>query len=265
MNNQQLINSGLILLGHIQDERLTASSDTAVLQRIDPQNSKLTAHLIAERQADGAGERDVLQLFRKIEAGFDESELGELCFELGVDVEDLNGRNRLDKIRSLITHLERRNRLPDLVKRCAALRTDTDWGVTEEGGRETAILSKLNITVVIDIARPALRNVATYLDYQRIDANFIVFRHKQAGQFFSVHDDWQQLAITFGDVMDRIKREFNGACLHFFMAGPGALLFSMGCIWGTVDEAVVYHYENSLYHPVLSTTRKLRQISSGWT
>jgi hypothetical protein len=265
MINTQRINTGLQLSQQITTQNPIAVGKTSVAHRLDPQNSKLTAFLIAERQTSEVVDRDVLQLFRKIEAGFDESELGGLCFELGVDIEDLNGRTRLDKIRALITYMERRNRMPDLVERCAALRSDTDWSVTKKGGEETAVLSKLNIAVVIDIARPALRNVAAYLDNQGIDANFVVFRHAEPGQFFSVHDNWQQLAITFGDVMDRIKREFNGVKIHFFMAGPGALLFSMGCIWGTVDEAVIYHYENNTYHAVLSTTRELRQIVSGWS
>lgn len=264
MNNQQLINDGLALLEQTQNERLAVFSDTVLLQRLDPQNSKLTAFLIAERQTTGEKKRDVLQLFRKIEARFNESELGGLCFELGVEVEDLNGRNHLDKVRSLSTYMQRRNRLHELVERCAALRPDTDWSVEESGG-ETAIFSKLNMAVVIDIARPALRNVAAYLDHKDIDANFVVFRHAEPGQFFNINDDWHQLAITFGDVMDRVKREFNGAKIHFFMAGPGALLFSMGCIWGTVDEAVIYHYENNTYYPVLNTTRELRQIPSGWS
>ena len=51
-----------------------AMGNTAVLHRLDPQNSKLAAWHIAERQMGGVGERDVLRLFRKIEAG--------LCFEL---------------------------------------------------------------------------------------------------------------------------------------------------------------------------------------
>jgi hypothetical protein len=122
MNNSQLVQAGLSLMEQISEHDPVAVGDTAVLQRLDPQNSKLTAWLIAERQSSETEERDVLRLFRQIEAGFDESELAGLCFELGVDMENLNGHNRLDKIRSLVTYMQRRSRLPDLVERCARIR-----------------------------------------------------------------------------------------------------------------------------------------------
>lgn len=264
MGNIDLIENGFELLKGEGVKAVSVSPDTLV-QRYDAANSKLHAYLIAARLSpDENNHRDILQLYRKMEPIFNESEIQELCFELDIDYEDLNGRNRLDKLRELITYMQRRNRLSDLVELCQAKRPRLNWDVDRVAKSETAVQPKLNIAVVVDVARPALRNAAVYLDDAAIDANFLVFRHEQPGTFFDVKDDWQQLAITFGDVMDRLKREFNGVKLHFFLAGPGGLLFAMGCIWGTVDEAMVYHYENNTYYPVVPISRELRQVLSGW-
>lgn len=265
MSNLQLITAGLALIDQLNDKTEVAQDDTAVIQRLDPKNSKLTALLIGERPSAEGSEQDALQLYRKMEPLFNESELQGICFDLNVDYENLSGENRLDKLREFVTYMQRRQHLPELITRCAELRPKEKWGIDDVDMSDTAVQPKLNTAVVIDVARPALQNVVTYLDDNDMDANFVVFRHEQAGQFFSTNDDWQQLVITFGDVMDQIKRRFNGSRIHFFMAGPGALLFSMGCIWGTVDDAVVYHYENNKYYPILNIERELRQIPSGWT
>ena len=264
MKNIDLIENGLDLLKTHQG-KTTAVSPTTLLQHYDTNNSKLHAYLIASRlPADEGERRDVLQLYRKMEPLFNESELTAICFELGVNYEDLNGRNRLDKVRELIIYMERRQRLPDLINVVQKQRPRVNWELDRVGVAETAVQPKLNTAVVIDISRPIVRNVAAYLDDKNIDTNVILLRHVEPGQFFNTSDDWQAIAITFGNVMDRVKREFNGSKIHFFMSGPVGLLFAMGCIWGTVDEALVYHYENDTYHPVLPITRKLRQVTSGW-
>lgn len=265
MTNMQLITEALALQPQLTPDQPTATSDTTLIQRYDAGNSKLQAYLMASRLAAAATEhRDILQLYRKMDPVFNESELQELCFELNIDFEALDGHNRLDKLRALITYMNRRQGLPTLVKHCRELRPRQNWDITNLVEGVMPIQPKLNLAVVVDVARPSLQNVAAYLDDNNLDVHVIVFRHEQPGQFFSVHDNWQALVLTFSDVMDRVKREFNGAKIHFFLAGPVSLLFGMACVWGTVDEATVYHYENGTYHPVIPITRELRQVISGW-
>ena len=263
MQNSKLVDNTLPLLEHLAQE--TAVSPTTLLQRYDANNSLLHAYLMASRvEQEGESYQDLLQIFRKMEPLFNLSELQNLSFELGINFEDINGQNRIDKLRELLTFIERRNRLDELIKKCAEKRPHIDWLPKKQEESEAIVRSKLNMAVVIDIARPSLRNVATYLDDQNMDVNFVVFRHAEPGKFFKTDDDWQAIGITFGDVMARIKREFDMAKLHFFLAGPGSLLFAMGCIWGTVDDATIYHYENNTYHPVLPISRSLRETLSGW-
>jgi len=261
MSNVQLVNAGVTLLGESNQPNGTITKgNIAVIQRLDSQNSKLAANLIMERQISTVVDREMQQLLPKIKSSFDKSELRQLCFTLDVDIEDLNGDSRSDKILSLIEYMERREQLFLLREQCANLRPATDWGMSDD----VDIVPKSETAVVIDVARPAVQKVAAYLDAQGTKANFLVFNNKEGG-FFKINDDWEQLTITFSDVMDKVKRKFPETRIHFFMAGPGALLFAMGCIWGTVDNAVVYHYDNggtNTYYPMLETTRKLRQITS---
>ena len=58
--------------------------------------------------------------------------------------------------------------------------------------------------------------------------------------------------------MNKIKRSAGGKRVHIFLAAPLPLVFAMGAVWGTVDEASVYHWEQNTYHKVVNISRKLR-------
>lgn len=59
---------------------------------------------------------------------FSESELRDLCFDLGIDYESLAGANKPDKARELVIHCERHDRLSDLVTAVEKLRPDISSG-----------------------------------------------------------------------------------------------------------------------------------------
>lgn len=58
---------------------------------------------------------------------FDESELRNLSFDLGVDYESLPGATKGDKARELVAYFERRDRLAELIQACHGLRPDASW------------------------------------------------------------------------------------------------------------------------------------------
>lgn len=58
---------------------------------------------------------------------FNESELRDLCFDLGVDYESLLGEGRADKARELIGYMERRKRIPELIMKGEKQRSDILW------------------------------------------------------------------------------------------------------------------------------------------
>lgn len=59
---------------------------------------------------------------------FNKSELKDLCFDLGVNYDELqNSESTKDAARELVAYLDRRNRLSDLVARCYQLRPKVKW------------------------------------------------------------------------------------------------------------------------------------------
>lgn len=259
MNNQQLISDSLILLDQIRASQPTATSATAVTHRLH-HTPQLTATLIARLQADkDLDHANLVKLFQKVDHHFNDSELRDLCFRLNVPYEDLTGPGKRDKTRELVTMLDRHGRLPDLISLATQLRPKVNWQDPPQRIGDVDVIARLNVAVVVDIARPAIRNVARYLDEVELEVNFLLLQKTQPNQFLSPEDKWDDFVAAFAGTMDNVKHNFSEAQLHFFLSAPGALIFGLGCIWGTVDEAEVYHYEHGTYYPVISISRDLRR------
>ncbi len=58
---------------------------------------------------------------------FNEEELRDLCFTMGIDYESLPGEGMKGKTREILTFLERHNRIPELVEVVRDSRPDLDW------------------------------------------------------------------------------------------------------------------------------------------
>jgi formylglycine-generating enzyme required for sulfatase activity len=73
-------------------------------------------------------EKKYLSKLRQILATrFNEGELRDLCFDLGLDYGDLVGETRSDKARELVAYLGRRDRVSDLVETGRRIRPDIRW------------------------------------------------------------------------------------------------------------------------------------------
>lgn len=68
------------------------------------------------------------QLRQNLAEYFSDSELRDVCFDLGASYDDLGGEGKADKARELVTHLDRRGRLEELVALCSRLRPHVSWG-----------------------------------------------------------------------------------------------------------------------------------------
>jgi len=64
----------------------------------------------------GNGEANLITLRTALDDGYNDNELRDLCFELGIDYEDLGGDNQSAKARELVLFAKRRNRTADLVR-----------------------------------------------------------------------------------------------------------------------------------------------------
>ncbi|MCA9957424.1 MAG: hypothetical protein KC443_00230 [Anaerolineales bacterium] len=155
MNNQQIINEGLNLL--TQTGLNPAMGETAVTHYLHT-TPYLTAALIAQRHdAADIDHANLVKLFEKINRHFDDSELRDLCFQLQVDYADLSGMEKRDKVRELVTWMDRHGRLPDLTTLANQLRPKVKWQDLPQHAGNVPIVAKLDVAVVVDIARPADR------------------------------------------------------------------------------------------------------------
>ena len=126
------------------------------------------------------------------------------------------------------------------------------------------IVTKDDVAIVVDISRRLLRNVGQYLEEQKIDADVIVLTNDAAfgdvPKFLDPKDTpaWVELAQDFNAGMSRVKAAVGAARVHIFLGTPLPLAFGMGAVWGTVDNATVYHWQDNTYYPVMPISRKLR-------
>lgn len=260
MNNQQLLNEGLTLLEQIEDGNKVVAGATAVAQRLHA-TPYLTATLIAQRHDTGDMQHsNLVQLFEKVDHHFNEGELRDLCFQLQANYEDLPGLGKRDRARELVTLMDRHGRLADLTDLAARLRPKVRWQDAPQQAEGAPIIARLNVAVVVDITRHAARDTARYLDeVAEMDVNFLLLQNARTDHFLDSAEKWDGYVAAFAQAMERIKHTVSGARLHFFLSAPGALIFGLGCIWGTVDNAEVYHYQNSTYYPVITISRALRR------
>lgn len=131
------------------------------------------------------------------------------------------------------------------------------------------ITHKDDVAILVDINRRMLQDVARYLDEQKIDADLIIVTNDPTygpkTKFLDVNhpDEWSEMVREFNQAWERIKHAVGGARVHIFLSTPLPLAFGLGSVWGTVDRAMIYHYdpgsEGAKYFPVMQVSRELRQ------
>jgi hypothetical protein len=74
----------------------------------------------------------LVELHQLLVERFSESELRALCFDLGIDFDDLASEGKSGKARELIAYLDRRGRLPELISFVRQQRPDVPWDVSSD-------------------------------------------------------------------------------------------------------------------------------------
>lgn len=116
------------------------------------------------------------QIRDRIVAEFSLEELADLCFNLGVDYESLPGESKPAKARELVSYMQRRNRLPDLVNKINDLRVDEKQELSSKAGTASSkytlsnqerqrLVSILATTDIILDTVPFLQMVGLPLSY----------------------------------------------------------------------------------------------------
>ncbi|MDR3573120.1 MAG: SAVED domain-containing protein [Anaerolineaceae bacterium] len=122
-----------------------------------------------------------------------------------------------------------------------------------------------NVAILVDINQRTLRNVASYLDKEKIQAEFVIVTNDPSygiqPKRLDVNnpDEWTEIIREFCTVMNGIKFNVGDANVHIFLAAPLPIAFGMGTVWGTVNNATIYHWENETYNPVVKISRDLRK------
>lgn len=70
---------------------------------------------------------DLAKLRQTISDSFDMSELQTICFDLGIDYENLPVRSKADMVRELLRFAERSGVTQEVIELCAKRRPQTDW------------------------------------------------------------------------------------------------------------------------------------------
>ncbi len=125
-------------------------------------------------------------------------------------------------------------------------------------------ITKSDVAIVVDISRRTLVDVAEFLKKQKLDSDIVMVTNDPSYgaqvKFLNAESDeeWNEITLEFKSLMNKIKRAAGGKRIHIFLAAPLPLVFAMGAVWGTVDEATIYHWEQNTYHKVINISRKLR-------
>jgi hypothetical protein len=85
-------------------------------------------------------QEQLIEYYRKLDKHFNQNELRDLAFQLGIDYDGLPGDGKADKARELVQYLERRGRSPELAAICLQQRPNVDWPlhkVIPESAKET--------------------------------------------------------------------------------------------------------------------------------
>jgi hypothetical protein len=72
------------------------------------------------------------RLRRALMAYFDEADIQTLCFDLGIDYDNLPGGSKSVKIVELIEYLARLGKIPELIDHCSQYRPNVPWGELRE-------------------------------------------------------------------------------------------------------------------------------------
>ena len=134
-----------------------------------------------------------------------------------------------------------------------------------ETADEEPKVTRPDVAIIVDINHRSIKQVADYLEAQGIDADFIIITNDPAYsdkvQFLDVKkpEEWDAVLRDFGAAILKIERSVGSARIHIFQTTPLPLAFGLGCVWGAVHPATVYHYQDGTYYPVLQVKRDWKQ------
>lgn len=259
MTTTQFIQEGLQLFAKlIEGETAVSLDNTLRVQRLY-ESPLLTADLIAHSQPQTMGKGKSLgDLARLVNQTYNLEELKLLCEDLSLDYENLPGETRIGKTLSLVQHAQRHGHLPELIGTCSRQRLRLAWPDATNIALP-AFASKDDLVIVVNLASRfnIELDVPRYLDEKkRLDANYIYFQNPNEDRHIPHTANWNEFQSAFTKTIKQINDLVPFKQTHIFVSGSGAILFSLGCMWGSVKPATCYHYEDNTYYPLIEVNKK---------
>lgn len=163
------------------------------------------------------------ELLKELRANFSDSELRDLCLELGIDYEDLPGASKADKARELILYLERRDQLPQMLAICRRLRPNVNWDDEATAPATSAAPSngqapaQTSPATILFLAANPMMTAALRLD-EEIRAIDRALQGTEYRQHFNLEQQW---ALRPADLQQCLLR-FRPTIVHFSGHGSDA-------------------------------------------
>ncbi len=123
---------------------------------------------------------------------FDKSEFRTLCFDLGVDYDDLPGEGKSAKVRELIRYLEYRNRIPELGEIGKKLRPDISWASASKAPPERSQLQKWWIKACppLLLVEPGTKDEQVEIPFRGKSVSLKAKPHVLLSHHFVRHNEW---------------------------------------------------------------------------
>ncbi len=128
-----------------------------------------------------------------------------------------------------------------------------------------------DIALVVDVTWSISTQVVNYLEKKKIDAEVLLLVNNQKekkGKWLPINKpkEWESAVRDFNAITQKIfgDSQLADARIHIFIAGPVALAYSIGAVWGTVHHAIVYQWDvdEKTYYPVINVSTKLKGANS---
>ena len=168
-------------------------------------------------------QRFLVSLRQNLYTRLSEEELRSLCFDLGVDYENLGGESKAAHARNLISYFERRERLDELAAACRNSFPDLPWDSLLEGEKQINFMPSVplqrphdKVKILFLAANPA-DTPPLRLD-QEVRAMDEALRQAEYRERFEIIQHW---AVRVSDLQSCLLRH-TPDIVHFSGHGSGA-------------------------------------------
>lgn len=161
------------------------------------------------------GREDLADLRRKLNEAFNETDLQNICFDLGIDYENLSGDNKLDKTRELLEYHDNRGTIPDLIEVLKKERPKISWPITNaaDNQEKTANTIYAKLQSVLDYLHEN-EPVGTVDKPEKFFAGKMLMRWGLGDAKEDVTGIWSQVAFFGGETPGNTLVALGGSNQH---------------------------------------------------